>query len=279
MVREQQPENDSPEALPTDFRSPATNHRFIAGIVAYDGTAFCGSQRQKNGRSVQGDLEVALAAILKHEAPVILAGRTDAGVHASGQVFRFTTTNAIPANRVALALNTVLARDVRVKATRAVEERFHPRFSASSRVYKYIIEDVAIVNPMLRQIAGNVRETLDVRAMNTACRVFWGRQDFAAWQSAGSPTKTTVREIKKLSVRRRRDIYGSSPIEVTIEADAFLYQMVRNIVGALIAVGKGELSADDVERLTRGADRTQCPPPAPPQGLCLMQVKYENGNS
>lgn len=253
--------------------------RFIAGIVAYDGTDFCGSQRQKNGRSVQGDLESALGRVLKHEAPAILAGRTDAGVHATGQVFRFATSNAIPAQRVALALNTVLERDVRVKSAREVDERFHPRFSATSRVYRYMIEDAAIGNPMLRTIAGSVRETLNARAMNEACKVLWGRQDFAAWQSAGSPTQTTVREIKKLSVRRRRDIYGSSPIEVTIEADAFLYQMVRNIVGALIAVGKGELSADEVERLAQGADRTKCPPPAPPQGLCLVQVKYENGNS
>jgi tRNA pseudouridine38-40 synthase len=255
-----------------------TSLKYIAGLVAYDGTNFSGSQRQTNGRSVQGELERALEKVLKHEAPVILAGRTDAGVHATGQCFRFTTTNSIPVERVSLALNRELARDVRVRQTRPVDEQFHPRFSARSRTYKYWIEDAAIPNPMLRTVAGQIRERLDARAMNEAAKVLWGRKDFVAWQSAGSPTKTTVREIKRLEVRRRRDVYGSSLVEVTIEADAFLYQMVRNIVGALICVGKAELTANDLERLTEGRDRTQCPPPAPPQGLSLIQVKYENGD-
>jgi tRNA pseudouridine38-40 synthase len=254
------------------------NVRYITGLVAYDGTNFSGSQRQKNGRSVQGELERALEEVLKHEAPVILAGRTDAGVHATGQCFRFSTTNAIPVERVSLALNRVLDRDVRVRETRLVGERFHPRFSATSRTYKYWIEDAATSNPMLRLIAGQIRERLDVKAMNAAGKVLLGRKDFVAWQSAGSPTKTTIREIKRLEVRRRRDVYGSSLVEVLIEADAFLYQMVRNIVGALICVGRGELSSDDVERLTEGLDRGKCPPPAPPQGLSLIQVKYENGD-
>jgi tRNA pseudouridine38-40 synthase len=127
---------------------------------------------------------------------------------------------------------------------------------------------------MLRRIAASVRDTLDVKLMREASAALIGRHDFAAWQSAGSPTPTTVRTVSKIDVRRRRDVFGSSLIELEIEADAFLYQMVRNIVGALIKAGQRELTFEDLNRLTEGRDRTKCPPPAPPQGLCLTQVKY-----
>jgi tRNA pseudouridine38-40 synthase len=261
--------------LPPDrnLKTSEAAHRSIACIVAYDGTLYRGSQRQSNGRSIQGELERALQIVLKHEAPIALAGRTDAGVHALGQCFRFATNNAIPAERVPLALNRVLERDVRVLSGREVHETFHPRFSAKARVYRYRIEDAAIANPLLRTIAGRVEAKLDVEPMRAAGKAFLGRHDFAAWQSAGSPAKSTVKTVKRLTMRRVR-AYESSLIEVTIEADAFLYQMVRNIVGALIVAGKGELTTKDISRLTLGLDRTQCPPPAPPPGLCLVQVKY-----
>jgi len=262
------------KSLPPDTRHLTPNTRFIACIVAYDGTDFCGSQRQQNGRSVQGELERALLEVLKHPVTVILAGRTDAGVHALGQCCRFETTNRIPAERVPLALNRVLDRAVRVSAGREVDERFHPRFSATSRIYRYWIENAGVSNPMLRRIAATIRDRLDVNAMRDVSQAVVGKHDFAAWQSAGSPTPTTVRTIKRIEIRRRRNAFGSSLIEVEIEADAFLYQMVRNIVGALIEAGKKELTFEDMRRLTEGRDRTKCPPPAPPQGLCLTQVNY-----
>jgi len=243
---------------------PEPSLRYIACTVAYDGTDFCGSQRQKNGRSVQGELERALEAVLKQPMSVILAGRTDAGVHALGQCCRFATTNRIPAERVPNALNSVLDRAVRILDAREVDERFHPRFSAQSRTYRYWIENQVPNNPLLRHIAASVREKLDVAAMREASGALIGRHDFAAWQSAGSPTPTTVRTVKQIEVRRRRDVYGSSLIEVEIEADAFLYQMVRNIVGALIEAGRNKLTSEDMRRLTAGRDRTKCPPPAPP---------------
>ncbi|MBV9865945.1 MAG: tRNA pseudouridine(38-40) synthase TruA [Abitibacteriaceae bacterium] len=248
--------------------------RYIAFIVAYDGTDFCGSQRQSNGPSVQGELERALSVVLKHPAPVVLAGRTDSGVHATGQCGRFETENQIPAERVPLALNQVLDRAVRVLSAREVDGSFHPRFSAQSRRYRYLIDNAPIANPLLRQMAGHVRDALDVAAMQEATGAFIGQHDFAAWQSAGSPTSSTVRTVKKLEVRCRDDILGSSLVEVEIEADAFLYQMVRNIVGALLEVGQGKLKSENIQRLMAGRDRTKCPPPAPPQGLCLVEVKY-----
>ncbi|RYG75002.1 tRNA pseudouridine(38-40) synthase TruA [bacterium] len=248
--------------------------RHIAFLVSYDGGEFCGSQRQSNGRTVQGELERALEKVLKVPIGVSLAGRTDAGVHATGQVAKFSTENqSLPAQRVPLALNTVLDRAVRTRDAWEVDETFHPRFSAKSRIYRYRIEQSKTGNPLLRTIAASIRDDLNVEAMREAARPLVQRLDFAAWQSAGSPAPTTVREVKRLEINVT-EAFDSSLIEIEIEADAFLYQMVRNIVGALIVAGRGQITGEDVRRLTAGLDRTKCPPPAPPQGLSLVQVNY-----
>jgi tRNA pseudouridine38-40 synthase len=247
--------------------------RYIAFLVSYDGAEWCGFQRQTNAKSVQGELERALQAILGTPTPLVMAGRTDTGVHGTGQCCRFATTSRIPAERFPYALNTKLDRSVRITKAWEVQRDFHPRYSAKSRLYRYSIDNAGIANPMLRRIAGHIREPLDVRAMQEAAPVFIGEHDFMAWQSAGSPAGGTVRVVKKLKIRRRRS-FSSNLIEVEIEANAFLYQMVRNIVGALIEVGRGRLSSQDLERMMRERDRTKCPPPAPPQGLCLEKVKY-----
>lgn len=249
--------------------------RFIACTCAYDGAPWCGSQRQKNGPSVQGEIERVIAEVLKHPAPIILAGRTDAGVHASGQCFRFATENRIPVERVPLALNSTLNQSIRVLRAWEVGEDFHPRFSAKHRIYRYRIECAPVGNVLLRNITAHCRSTLDKEKMQDAASAFIGRKDFAAWQSAGSPTATTVREVTRLEVIERSDVFGSNLIEIEIEANGFLYQMVRNIVGALMQVGRGKLTKQEIESLTEGRDRTKCPPPAPTQGLCLIEVKYE----
>lgn len=250
--------------------------RHIAFLVAYEGGAWSGSQRQANAPTVQGELERALQRVLKHPAKVALAGRTDAGVHASGQVGLFSTENSsLPTERVPLALNAVMARTVRIRCAWEVDGGFHPRFSASSRIYRYRFQIGGIENPLLSRIAAPLAEDFDLEAMRQTAQAFLGRQDFAAWQSAGSPTPTTVREVRRLTIEET-EAFGSRLIEVEIEADAFLYQMVRNIVGALVLAGKGQISAADVRRLTAVGDRTQCPPPAPPQGLCLVEVKYDS---
>ncbi|PQV63974.1 tRNA pseudouridine38-40 synthase [Abditibacterium utsteinense] len=248
--------------------------RHIAFLVAYDGGEFCGSQRQSNGRSVQGELERALQTLFKVETPISLAGRTDAGVHASGQVAKFSTENkSLPTERVPLALNAILSRAVRTRDAREVETTFHPRFSAKSRIYRYRIELARTPNPLLRTIAASIRDELNLEAMQNTAKAFIGTRDFAAWQSAGSPTSSTIREIKRLEIRRTM-AFDAEILEIEIEANAFLYQMVRNIVGALIEAGRGQMTGEDVARLTAGLDRTKCPPPAPPQGLCLTQVNY-----
>jgi tRNA pseudouridine38-40 synthase len=203
-----------------------------------------------------------------------MAGRTDAGVHALGQCFRFATESTLPVERVALALNANLDKSVRVWEAREVDESFHPRYSALSRTYRYWIENASPGNVLLAHAAACCREPLDLVAMQQAAAGFVGRHDFAAFQSAGSPAPTTVRCVKRLQLRRIPDVLGSPLIEVEIEADAFLYRMVRNIVGTLMAIGKGELEPSKVMALLQSKDRKVCPPPAPPQGLCLVDVKY-----
>ena len=247
--------------------------RHIALTVSYDGTHWCGSQRQNNGATIQGELERVLTGLLKAATPVTLAGRTDAGVHARGQVMAFETENcSIPIERFDLAMNSRLDRSIRVRAPREVEQGFHPRFSASGRVYVYRLQ-IGDENPLLRTIAASWTNQLDLTAARDASRAFIGRHDFKAWQSAGSPTPTTVRHVRRIEFRETA-AFGSPLWEIEIEADAFLYQMVRNIVGALIEAGRGRLDANAIRALTLGRDRTKCPAPAPPQGLCLEQVIY-----
>jgi tRNA pseudouridine38-40 synthase len=249
--------------------------RNVAFIVAYDGTNFSGSQRQTNARSVQGDLENAVREVFGESVNVALSGRTDAGVHATGQVGRFALSHSIPIERVHLALNCKLERDVRLVNTWEADESWHPRFSAKSRVYRYTIFNAPIVNPLLRCFTGHVRDVLNVEAMRELSTRFVGEHDFASWQSAGSPSGGgTVRNIIQLEVAPGVGAFGLETIEVEIEANGFLYQMVRNIVGALIEAGKMELSTGEIDALFAGRDRTKCPPPAPPQGLCLVEVKY-----
>jgi tRNA pseudouridine38-40 synthase len=242
--------------------------------VAYEGGSFHGSQLQQNASSVQGALENAIEKVCCHPVRIILAGRTDAGVHALGQCFRFATESTLPVERVPLALNANLDKSVRVWEAREVDETFHPRYSALSRTYRYWIESASPGNVLLAHLAASCRESLDLKLMQEAAQRFVGRHDFIAFQSAGSPAPRTVRCVQRLQLRRLHDVLGSTLIEIEIEADAFLYRMVRNIVGTLMAVGKGELEPSKVTELMESKDRKLCPPPAPAQGLCLVDVKY-----
>lgn len=249
--------------------------RYLALIVAYDGREFSGSQRQSNGPSVQGELERALAAVLDCHEAVTMAGRTDAGVHAVGQCCRIVLRHGIPVERIPPALNRELSKAVQVRAAREVPEEWHPRFSARRRVYQYVIDNEPVPNPLLRGLAGHVPGLLSLPLMRAGAALLRGRHDFAAWQSAGSPAhRGTVRTLYRLSVVRRQALPGSRVVLVTAEADAFLYRMVRNLVGALIKVGQGELAPEALRELTAQGDRRLAPPPAPAAGLTLVQVKY-----
>ena len=251
--------------------------RNFALVVGYDGTDFRGFQYQPAQRTVQGELETALGRITSVPTRVHGAGRTDSGVHATGQVVNFTLHGTLDAPTLVRALNAVLPEDIAVSAARQVEPAFHARFSADARTYAYAIWNAPSRCPVRRRVACYVRTPLSVDAMAEAMRGLVGTHDFAAFSGSltgyrgservGPPS--TVRHVSHAEWHRR----GSAVI-LTITANAFLPHMVRNIVGASLFVGLGKRNSDDVRRILASRDRRLAPPPAPAQGLCLTRVHY-----
>ena len=248
--------------------------------VAYDGTEYVGWQRQAAGVSIQGCLETALRDIEGAPVAVVGAGRTDAGVHALGQVAGVRLEAGIDSGALARALNARLAADIRVVASEAAPDTFHARFDAVAKSYRYRLAHGPVMSPFLRRYAWHVREPLDVEAMTEAGRMLVGEHDFAAFQAAGSSVRTTVRTLFDLTVRRvspgaraeTRGGAGSTVIEVS--GSGFLRHMVRTIVGTLVEVGRGRWGPAEVERVLGGADRSAAGPTAPARGLFLTAVRY-----
>ncbi len=240
--------------------------------IEYDGSAYCGWQRQLNGPSVQQKVEEALFKVTGERIGIIGASRTDAGVHALGQRAHFDMESTIPADKVPFALNAKLPRDIRVTAGREIDGRFHARFDAAGKEYSYLIYNRRHPSALLRDLSAHVSVPLDVGAMERACRYLPGTHDFAAFQAAGGTAKTTIRRIDSVSVGRQGD-----EIRLVIYGTAFLYNMVRIIAGTLIYVGQGRLPEDVFARAIETGDRLQLGPTAPPQGLCLNRVDYGGG--
>lgn len=247
--------------------------RNIRLTLQYDGSCFHGFQRQPGGlRTVQSELERALGMITKAEVTIRGAGRTDAGVHARGQVAAFRTESTIPAERVPLALNGFFAQDLVCLAASEVAADFDPQRDATGKAYSYTIDNSPQATPFLRLYAVNVPQPLDVAAMQAAADQLIGRHDFRSFQAAGSSAKTSVRNLTRLVVERRS---GERPlIVITAEAEGFLYHMVRNLAGLLLEVGKGRLAPSAAGDVLAAADRRLAPATAPAQGLCLEWVKY-----
>lgn len=260
-----------------DWREAST--RTLKLTVEYDGTDFRGYQTQGQGeRTVQGVLIAALKPLLPEEAVTLAgAGRTDTGVHALGQVVSFTTESRLPLERWAIALNSRLPPDVSVARAEEVPAGFHARFSARARTYQYLLWTRRSRSALWGRYSLHVRRPLDVPAMRTAARLLIGTHDFAAYaRSGGDPGPTTVRNLYRLSIRRK----SQGLIGVTVQANGFLRSMVRNLVGVLLAVGHGDLPPEAAARILDTRDRTQNPcAPAAPYGLCLWRVEYETENN
>lgn len=239
-------------------------------ILAYDGSEFWGWQVQVQARTVQGTLEDALAKILGGPHRVIAAGRTDAGVHALGQVVNVRTEAAIPADAFQRALQGCLPPDITVRAVEEVAYAFHARYLAQAKQYAYLIDTSHPRNPFLRRYVLPVDYRLDLSAMQRAADMFLGEHDFAAFMGVGSPVKTTSRRITRSEITT-----CVQRITYLIEGSGFLRHMVRNIVGTLLLVGRGALEPDDIAGIIAGRDRSQAGPTAPPQGLYLVGVRYE----
>lgn len=256
--------------------------------LAYDGTGFRGSQRQKNGRSVQEDLETALSRLNGRATQVVLAGRTDSGVHAVGQVASIEDVRPdLPDHRMVQAINAHLAEDLAVLGCERREGTFHARYDATWREYRYRIW-WGVPQPLLRDRMWQRKAPLDVEAMVEGARALHGPVDLASFtgNGAGIPearmpegTRGTVRTIRHCSVGSIRPWWGIAPgagagVEIRIVADGFLPQSVRTIASALAEIGRGQRSADWMHQLIELADRRHGPQTAPPHGLVLWRVGY-----
>lgn len=249
--------------MPERAPRPRTARRFRA-TVEYDGTEFAGFQLQPEARTVQGELEAALSRLTGGvRQPVVGAGRTDAGVHASGQVIAFTYPGSLPAEALAASLNGILPPDVAVRDVRRVPAGFNPRYAARYREYRYSIWN-GPRSPLRERTALWVRSDLDVAAMASAASAFEGRHDFSAF---GGADPQPVRTVHHVRVRRM-----GSTVVIDVRADAFLRGMVRRIVAALLAVGTGRLQASAVPGLLAKGEPALAGAAAPARGLCLRRV-------
>ena len=241
----------------------------IALGIEYDGTSYNGWQRQKNGIGVQQRLEEALAVVANEDIEVVCAGRTDTGVHASGQVVHFDTSAERSDRGWLLGANTNLPPDASVTWARHVSDEFHARFSATGRSYRYVILNRLERSALHRHRAWWVYEPLDDKLMHEAAQQLLGQHDFSAFRAAGCQAKSATRELTAISVDRDGDW-----LTVSVSANAFLMHMVRNITGTLAVVGRGEQPPAWVADVLENRDRTAGGITAPPHGLTLVSVDY-----
>lgn len=242
-------------------------------VVAFDGTRFDGWQTQKTGLGVQQILESALAKLFRSHPKVCGSSRTDAGVHALGLVAHFDVPRAearLEPRRLLLAINAWLPQDVRVLRVARAPARFHARFGATRKQYRYFLWTGPVMNPLLRHYAWHVPGSLDLGRMREAAKFFLGTHDFRAFSAnPGYPRRYTVRTVHRCEVLRRGQL-----ITFVIEADGFLYKMCRGIVGTLVQVGQGKFAPADVKRMLASGDRHLAGMTAPAHGLVLWKVWY-----
>jgi len=246
--------------------------RNVALRIEYDGTDFVGSQWQNNGRSVQGELEGSWERLTQERRRINLAGRTDAGVHARGQVASVRTETSHDLATIVRGMNAILPEDVAVLEAREVSPDFHARHTAVRREYRYIIDSGRVASPLLRRQAIHVPRRLDVAAMNEAATSLVGTQDFAAFTN-GPQEGSTVRSCYKAKWAAL-ELWGQPVLVFEIAANAFLRNMVRNIVGTLLVVGEGKLDTRGCAAILASRDRRTAGRTAPSHGLYLMTVGY-----
>lgn len=251
---------------------PAGSLTRLALVIEYDGTRYAGSQFQSELPTIQSELERALLALTGEEIRVSFAGRTDAGVHARGQVVSFQTASALPEKTFVSGLNHFLPADISVKSARVVAASFDPRRSALKREYEYFILNSLTRSSLWHGRAYQVAGAIDVEAMNKACQLLLGDHDFASFASSPEePGKSTVRGMYEASVRREGEM-----VIVKLVGSAFLLHQVRNTVGALLRVGQGNMTQNEFQDIINLREFGLAGPTAPACGLYLNKVYYGN---
>jgi tRNA pseudouridine38-40 synthase len=243
--------------------------------VSYDGTDFSGFQRQANARSVQAEIELALAAIEGKHVTVAGAGRTDAGVHALGQVASFKLASTIAERDLLRALNAKLPEDVRVLSAEVAAPEFNARFSARSKLYRYRVSNTFVMSPFQRRFAWHISRKLDLAAMNEAARELIGERDFACFQAKGGKVRTSTRTMARSDWTEELLPGGGRILTYEIAGTGFLKYMVRTVVGTLIEVGDGRRNPSSLRDLLVSRNRAAAGPTAPPSGLYLVRVDYD----
>jgi len=243
--------------------------RNIKLIIEFDGSNFCGWQRQPSGRTVQKVIETAIFKATGENIMINGSSRTDAGVHAREMVANFFTNSTIPGDKFREAINTRLPKDVSIIKSEEVDEEFHARYSSKGKTYSYTIVNRYERLSLGHQYLYHYKYELDVNAMRKACDYFIGSHDFRAFMSPGSSIKTTIRTVKELYIEQNED-----KIKIFITADGFLYNMVRIIVGTLLKVGNRKLEAENIEDIIREGNRKRAGMCVPPNGLILEKVFY-----
>ncbi len=242
--------------------------RNIKLTVSYDGSKFSGWQRQKDRRSVQEDLNQAINKVTNKDTRVISAGRTDAGVHALGQVVNFLTIMTSPASAIKHQLEPFLPEDIVIVDSEEVDLSFHSRFSAKKKTYRYILNDSEPFYPMYRDYKEHIRYRLDLDKMQEAGNYFLGRHDFKAFMKYGSDINT-VRHIEKINIYRDRE-----DVILEFTAESFLHNQIRIMVGALVDVGRGKYEPDHIKSLLEEKNRLKAGKTYPARGLYLVNIEY-----
>jgi tRNA pseudouridine38-40 synthase len=245
--------------------------RTVKLLLGYDGTDFHGwaKQRDPSIRTIEGEVTSQLERVLREPVRLSVAGRTDAGVHARGQVASFRTGSVVSPDRLRKALNAALAPEVVVVDASHAADGFDARFSARAREYRYRIREAEALDPFTARFVWDRRNRLSLAPMRAAARLLVGEQDFRSFCRHPGGDRSTVRHLTVLAVRRRAEI-----LEVRAVADSFLHQMVRSLVGTLVAAGEGKLVATDIPEVLAARDRSAAGPMAPPHGLTLERVSF-----
>ncbi len=239
-------------------------------IIEYDGTHYHGWQRQRQDRTIQGEIEAAIQKMTRQKITLIGSGRTDAGVHALAQVANFRCQTDIKPDALLAGLNSLLPSDVVIKHCQPVASSFHARYQVQSKIYRYRIRNHSLPSALGRDFEWHVRKQLKLSEMQNAVACIPGTYDFKAFEGAGSPRNDTIRTIFQAQLVK----IDPDHLVFTIQANGFLRFMVRNIVGTLVAVGLQKISAGEFKKILLSKDRNLAGPTAPPQGLVLVQVIY-----
>lgn len=244
--------------------------RNIKLVIEYDGKDYNGWQKQPNKLNIQGEIERAIESITGEEKiDLIASGRTDAGVHAFGQIANFKTNTKIPVEKLPIAINSKLKKSVIIKSAEEVDERFHSRYNCKQKTYRYVINNSTQGSSIYRNLEYHFPVKLDVEAMKKAVKYFEGEHDFKGFKSSGTSGKNSVRIIYKAEIKQEGE-----HINIELTGNGFLYNMVRIISGTLVDVGLGKIKPEDIPAIIESGDRTRAGKTLPAQGLFLVEVKY-----